>query len=142
MAHRDDVRKQDFLIEMTDAVLSGDQDALHQLTLRYDVSADEVIAFDDLIRRLEMAYDEAVVPTAAFKRDLKTELLGSPSPSTLLERLRNLPPRLQIAAGIALLAAMTLLGRRRLGAEFTRLLQQWRTVSAQRDSAEVKVSAQ
>jgi hypothetical protein len=54
-----------------------------------------------------------VQPSRRFVRRLKQDLV-TPEDYNVLTRVRRLPPRVQIAAGIALIAGFMLLSRRRL----------------------------
>ncbi|MEO0562876.1 MAG: hypothetical protein AAF125_12270 [Chloroflexota bacterium] len=116
---------ENFLYTYTDAMLANDDLDAHALAYEYDIPVDEANAYAALLTRLDTSLVD-VQPSKSFKRTLREDLLGKPQLS-LAGRLRNLPPRLQFAAAIALLAAMALLGRRRMSAELGKLVQQLRS---------------
>jgi len=74
----------------------------------------EVESFLQLIQRLHVAL-VGVQPSRRFVQRLRQDLIGQ-SQWNLVNRVRYLPPRVQIAAGIALIAGFILLSRRRLAA--------------------------
>jgi type VI protein secretion system component VasF len=107
---------QDLLSAVTDALLAGDRN-LDAIISRYQVSRPQVEALVTIIRRLHVTLVGAQ-PSQQFVRRLKYDLMGEPAPN-VITRIRRLPPRVQIAAGIALLAGFMLLQRRRMQ-EFAR----------------------
>jgi hypothetical protein len=139
-APQDDKRVQDFLYEATDVMLEHPLD-VSSLAYKHNLAVDEATGYTDMLLRLDASLVD-VQPSKQFRRELRKELLGEPQ-RTVLGRLRNLPPRLQWAAGVALLAAMALLGRKRFSSEIQKLLQQLRSAAPVRDTkaAEVNVSA-
>lgn len=104
-----DVKMQNFLADVTDAMLTGeDLDTVRRRhgMLRHD--HDELVT---LIRQL----DEAMVPhqpSAEFSRRLKADLLDDPKPGVIL-RLRGLPARVQMAAAATVFGGFVLFLRRR-----------------------------
>ena len=131
---------EDFLYAYTDTLLDGPVD-VQALARQYDIPLHEVTEFTSLLDRMDATLVVAA-PAPQFKRDLCAELIGEPTPSWL-GRFRNLPPRLQFTAGVALLAAMALLGRRRFLGELSTGLQQLRDSqrTAEGQPSEAKISA-
>jgi hypothetical protein len=107
------------LSDLTDAIFVGDDPT--RLMSGYDVSADEFNDYTRMVERLDWLFVD-VAPSAHFKRTLRADLMGEPQLG-MFGRLRKLPPRLQWAAAVALLAAAALLGRKRFSAEFRRLTE-------------------
>lgn len=101
----------DLLSAVTDVMLSGDSN-LDAVVRRYSVPRSEVEGFITVIRRLHVAL-VGVQPSRRFVRRLKNDLVGAQS-KNIIDRVRYLPPRVQIAAGIALIAGFILFNRRRL----------------------------
>jgi hypothetical protein len=102
---------QDLLSAVTDALLAGDRN-IDAIISRYQVSRTQVNVLVAIIRRLHVTLVGAQ-PSQQFVRRLKQDLMGEPVPN-VITRIRRLPPRVQIAAGIALLAGFMLLQRRRM----------------------------
>ncbi len=101
---------EDMLSALTDALVgAGDVD---QVARRYGVSRAEVLGFIVLIERLHRAL-VGVKPSHRFAHRLRQDLMGAPR-MNVLARIRKLPPRVQIAASVALVATFLLLARRRL----------------------------
>ena len=106
MTQATEVQMNEILSELTDAIIHdmGDVDAVMG---RYPVdhsAADELMP---LIQRLHVNL-QPVEPSARFSRQLRSELQGAPQRSGLLARLRRLPARVQMAAGLALVAGALL----------------------------------
>lgn len=101
----------DLLWAVTDALLrkDGDVDAVLR---RYDVSRREYDGAVRLISRLHITL-VGVKPSRRFVTRLKAELLGTPRRG-VVGQIRHLPPRVQIAAGMALVIGFMLLARRKL----------------------------
>lgn len=101
----------DLLTAVTDAMLAenGDIDAALR---RYGAARADVEQFIHLINRLHVSL-AGVEPSQRFVRRLRQELIGSDDRS-VLTRVRHLPVRVQVAAGIALVAGFMILSRRRL----------------------------
>jgi hypothetical protein len=135
-----DPKLENFLYAYTDALLDGSANTAI-LAHQHGVSIMDAHSYTVILDRMDGALVVSA-PSTQFKRDLRTQLLGEPTPS-LMGRFRNLPPRLQFAAGIALLAAMALLGRRRFRAEFSALLQQLHENQPHHEAqaSEAKISA-
>jgi hypothetical protein len=102
---------QDLLSAVTDALLAEDRN-IDPIISRYQVSPTQVNVLVAIIRRLHMTMVGAQ-PSQQFVRRLKQDLMGEPVPNVIM-RIRRLPPRVQIAAGIALLAGFMLIQRRRM----------------------------
>lgn len=100
----------EMLSAITDAMLSGQN--IDQVLNRYGVSRRQASAFIAIISGLHKAL-VGVKPSRRFAHRLKQDLMGAPR-MNVISRIRYLPPRVQIAAGIALAAGFMLLARRRL----------------------------
>src|SRR5688572_13187219 len=113
MSHsgQSDVHIQNLLSAITDALLAEDAN-LDQIVEHYNVSRAQVEGAIFLIRRLHQAL-VGVQPSRRYVRRLKQDLVGAPD-TNLINRVRYLPPRVQIAAGVALLAGFMILTRRRM----------------------------
>lgn len=100
------------LTAVTDALLADDGD-LDTLVKQYEVSRGDL----ELIRLIRKLHAEflGVRPSRQFARRLRQDLLTQGQPG-LISRIRFLPARVQIAAGVAVLAGFMLLSRRRLSA--------------------------
>lgn len=99
------------LSALTDALLD-DRGSLDQIISRYNVPRRDAESLVGLIRKLSVVLVR-VRPSRRFVQQLKLELTGA-SQNGVFQRVRFLPPRVQIAAGVALLAGFMLLSRRRL----------------------------
>jgi hypothetical protein len=103
---------QNMLAAYTDAMLAGHDD-MEDIVGYYQVQRQEVEGALGLIRRLHEAFI-FVHPSKRYVRRLRVDLVGEPQPN-VINAIRYLPPRVQIAAGVALLAGgVVLLNRRRL----------------------------
>lgn len=102
---------EDLLSAVTDALLAEESD-LNAIVARYDVPRRDVLGFVQIIRRLHVTL-VGVQPSRRFVRRLKLSLMGAPD-RNVLSRMRHLPARVQIAAGVALVAGFMLLSRRRM----------------------------
>jgi hypothetical protein len=102
---------EDLLSAVTDALLAEDTH-LDAVIARYDVPRSNVDAMVSLIRRLHRTL-VGVNPSPRFVQKLKHDLIGTPE-TGLVARLRYLPARVQIAAGVVAVAGFMLLARRRL----------------------------
>ena len=102
---------ENLLSAVTDALLVSD-DNLDAVIAQYDVSPDTVTRLVNLIRRLHVTF-VGVQPSQRYVQRLKKDLIGVPGKG-VLARVRYLPPRVQIAAGIAVLAGFMLISRRRM----------------------------
>lgn len=99
------------LSAVTESILDEQHD-LERIFARYQVPRAEFDALISVIDRLHRVLVR-VRPSRRFAQQLKLELLDVPNHG-VLQRVRFLPPRVQIAAGVALLAGFMLLSRRRL----------------------------
>jgi hypothetical protein len=120
-----DVQLQNHLAAITDALFAG-RDDIDTLIAKYDANSAELQQYARLINQLDQVF-VPVQPSPRFVRRLGQDLSGADT-SNMLVRVRRLPPRVQIAAGIALLAGFVLLSRRRPGSE--RRAEQHEVVSA------------
>ena len=103
MAHQNtsDVQLENLLSAVTDALLAERSD-IDAIVSQYDVPRGSVDAMISLIRRLHLLL-VGVQPSRRFVRRLKHDLIGSPRQG-VLARVRYLPARVQIAAGVALIS--------------------------------------
>ena len=104
---------ENLLSAVTDALLQEEGD-LEAIIQRYDVPRGEVEGFVGLIRRLHLVM-VGVQPSRRFVRRLKQELIGEGQ--GVIARFRHLPPRVQLAAGVALVAGFMLFQRRRMAVD-------------------------
>ncbi|HLV35923.1 MAG TPA: hypothetical protein VKY59_12440 [Spirillospora sp.] len=105
-----DVQLQNLLTALTDDLLAQNGD-VNSLAERYQISSAEVHSLLELIGQMNQAF-VPVQPSERFVRRLHQDLMGSES-SNVLVRVRKLPPRVQLAAGLALMAGFVFLSRRR-----------------------------
>lgn len=106
-----DLPMQNLLAAVTDALLTDDAQ-IDAIIAQYQLPADQVTGAVNLIRRLHFTL-VGVHPSRKFARRLRQDLVGAPD-RNLINRVRYLPPRVQIAAGVALIAGFMLLSRRRM----------------------------
>jgi hypothetical protein len=107
-----DLELQNLLSAVTDAMLADKNGDIDKIIGHYAVPRTEVDSFVGVIRRLHLTLVGAQ-PSRRFVHRLKTDLMGAPD-RNVVARIRYLPPRVQIAAGIALVAGFMLLSRRRM----------------------------
>lgn len=101
---------QNLLDAVTEAILNDEQD-LDIIVSRYAVPRAEVEGLINVIKRLHIVL-VGVRPSRRFAQRLRQELMGQHQ-RNVINRLRYLPPRVQIAGGIVLVAGFMLLSRRR-----------------------------
>ncbi|MCC6802740.1 MAG: hypothetical protein IT319_07630 [Anaerolineae bacterium] len=101
---------QNLLDAVTEAIINDGQD-LDAIVQRYSVPRAEVEGLINVIRRLHVVL-VGVRPSRRFAQRLRQELMGQHQ-RNVINRLRYLPPRVQIAGGIVLVAGFMLLSRRR-----------------------------
>ena len=101
---------QNLLDAMTEAILNEEQD-LESIVHRYAVPRADVEGLINVVRRLHIVL-VGVRPSRRFAQRLRQDLMGQQQ-RNVINRLRYLPPRVQIAAGIALVAGFMLISRRR-----------------------------
>lgn len=106
-----DANMDDLLSALTDALLAGDDD-VNAIVNQYNVPRSNVNTFLGLIRRLHLSLT-GVQPSQKFVTTLKQDLLNGEKRG-LVSRVRYLPARVQIAAGVVAVAGFMLLSRRRL----------------------------
>jgi hypothetical protein len=109
MPNLSDTQMQNLLAAITDERLAGSD--ISKLLNRHPVDAEELAALIQLIDQLDTVMIP-VQPSRSFVRRLRQDLIGVENPNVLV-RVRRLPPRVQIAAGIALVAGFMFLSRRR-----------------------------
>ena len=105
-----DVQLQNLLATLTDDLLAANGD-VNALAERYQISSAEVHSLLELIDHMNQTF-VPVQPSERFVRRLHQDLMGGES-SNVLVRVRKLPPRVQLAAGLALMAGFVFLSRRR-----------------------------
>jgi hypothetical protein len=111
MPNTDDMQIENLLSAVTDALLAENSN-LDAISRQYQVPRSEVDSFVRVINRLHLVL-VGVQPSRRFVRRLKQDLIGVPN-RNVFSRVRHLPPRVQIAAGIALVAGFMFLSRRRM----------------------------
>lgn len=112
MQNKRDEQIQNMLAAYTDAILA-DHDDVEDIVGFYQIPREDVEGVLGLIRRLREAFIY-VHPSKRYVRRLRVDLVGEPQPN-VINAIRYLPPRVQIAAGVALLAGgVMLLNRRRV----------------------------
>jgi hypothetical protein len=105
------VQLENLLSAVTDALLAGSQD-VDAVLRRYDVPRQRVEGLVTLVRRLHMTLT-GVEPSRRFVQRLRSDLMGTQQQG-LIARVRYLPPRVQIAAGVMAVVGFMLLVRGRL----------------------------
>ena len=106
-----DTELENLLSAVTDALLANQPGSVDGIVGRYAVPRHEIDGLVSIIRRLHVTLVGAQ-PSQRFVKRLRNDLVGSNR--NLVARIRYLPPRVQIAAGIALVAGFIILNRRRL----------------------------
>jgi len=103
---------ENLLSAVTDALLAEQSD-INAIIRRYDVKRANVDSFVAVIRRMHVVMVRQE-PSEKFVRRLKQDLVGRNQ--GMVARVRYLPARVQLAAGVALLAGsgVMLLIRRRV----------------------------
>jgi hypothetical protein len=107
-----DVQVQNLLAAVTDALLEDDS-TLDELIAQHQVTSVSAQGLLRLVNRLYQVFIP-VQPSPRFVRRLRQDLMGQQN-SNVLVQVRRLPPRVQIAAGLALVAGFVILSRRRPG---------------------------
>ena len=107
-----DVQLQNILAAVTGALLEDDA-TLDELIEQHHVTSTSARSLLQLVNRLYLTFTP-VQPSTRFVRRLRQDLVG-PENANVLGRVRRLPPRVQIAAGLALVAGFVILSRRRPG---------------------------
>jgi len=100
---------ENLLTAVTEAILHEEQD-LETIVSRYSVPRSELEGLINTIQHLHVAL-VGVRPSRRFAQRLRQELMGQQQRG-VINRLRYLPPRVQIAGGIVLIAGFMLLSRR------------------------------
>jgi hypothetical protein len=124
----DELELQNLLTAVTDALLADNKADLDTIVGRYAVPRAEVEGFVGLIRNLHTVL-VGQAPSKRFVRRLKVDLVGMDN-RNVVARVRHLPPRVQLAAGVALVITFMLISRRRLLEE------------ARREKAEIALQAE
>lgn len=112
-----EVRLENLLAAVTDAMLA-DESELDGIFERYAIPRVEVEDLLGIIQRLRVTL-VGVRPGRRYVARLKHDLVGQAEQRNVIDRWRTLPPRVQIAAMLALAAGFVLLSRR---AAFGRLV--------------------
>jgi hypothetical protein len=101
--------QEDLFDALTRAVLAGQRD-LDAVAGSYSASS----SVWSWLRLIELLHNTLVPerPSRRYVSQLRQELMGQPL--TVIDRVRYLPPRVQIAAGIALVAGFALIARSRV----------------------------
>ena len=107
-----DHHMQNLLAAVTEALMADDGDDLDTIVSQYAVPRTEVEGFISIIQRLHHTLVGAA-PSRRFVGRLKRDLIGNHRQG-VVARIRYLPPRVQIAAGAALVAGFMLLTWRRM----------------------------
>lgn len=107
-----DHHMQNLLAAVTEALMAEDGDDLDTIISQYAVPRTEVEGFIGIIQRLHLTLVGAA-PSRRFVGRLKRDLIGNHRQG-VVARIRYLPPRVQIAAGAALVAGFMLLTWRRM----------------------------
>ncbi len=111
-----DTHFQDLLSAVSDSILADENDgSIDLIFARYDIARSEIEPFITIIRQLRVSLI-GVRPSPRFAQRLRAELIGT-SQWGVLGRVRYLPPRVQLMAGVMILASFMLLSRRRLRGE-------------------------
>ena len=100
---------QNLLAAVTEAIINDEQD-LETIINRYAVPRADVEGLISTIKHLHIVLI-GVRPSRRFAQRLRQELMGQRQRG-VISRLRYLPPRVQIAGGIVLIAGFMLLSRR------------------------------
>lgn len=114
MTYTPDERPQpmeDLLSALTDAIIADDS-TFDGIFSRYGVPRRDVENLVHIVRRLHVVL-VGVRPSRRFVNRLQTELMGQQQVG-MIGRIRYLPPRVQIAAMVAVIAGFMLLSRRRI----------------------------
>jgi hypothetical protein len=109
MQNSEQPQMSDMLVTVTDTLLAGKN--VDSVLNAYGVTRKQVASYLSLIVGLKKAL-VSVQPSRRFSHRLKQDLMGAPR-MNVITRIRYLPPRVQIAAGVALMAGFLLLLRRR-----------------------------
>ncbi len=105
---------QNLLAAVTEAIINDEQD-LDTIVSRYAVPRADLVGLINMIQRLHVVL-VGVRPSRRFAQRLRQELMGQEQ-RNVINRLRYLPPRVQIAGGIVLVAGFMLLSRRRFSGD-------------------------
>ncbi len=111
MSQSNEFHLETLLDNLTDAILSSESHDLSKLLEQVDLPKDKINGLLDLICQLKNTLI-ANQPSDQFVQELKHELVGHRK--TILAHVRYLPGRVQIAAGLAVVAGFILITRRRL----------------------------
>lgn len=106
----DNARSESFLTALTDALLAGGADT-PALAARHGIAPAQAAEYARVAAALQAAL-VPVQPSRRFVRLLRQDLIG-PEDSGVVASVRSLPPRVRLAAGLALLAGFALLILRR-----------------------------
>jgi hypothetical protein len=107
-----DTQLEKLLSAVTDAMLADKKANVDAIIGQYDVPRADVDNLVSLIQRLHMTMI-GVQPSRRFVRRLKHDLVGQQR-RDVIATVRYLPPRVQIAAGVAFVLGFMLLSRRQM----------------------------
>lgn len=110
----DDFRLEDFLSAVTDALQQGDATDIDHIAARYQLNGDDARSLVNVIRRLNQ-HLMPMRPSDRFVARLRADLTSSNN--GLVQRVRNLPPRVQFAAGAITVAGLLYIAQRRFFGE-------------------------
>lgn len=110
ISHPDDVRTESFVAALTDALLAGRAD-VQALAAQYGVMPAQAESYAHTVGALQAVF-VPVRPSRRFTRRLRQDLIG-PENASVVASVRRLPPRVRLAAGLALLAGFVLIFLRR-----------------------------
>ena len=116
-----DVQIQNLLTSVTNALLAGEAN-INQLAAQLDDAPAEVRSLMHVIGKLDHAFI-SVQPSPRFVKRLHDDLTGMDN-RNMLVRVRRLPPRVHLAAGLALVAGFVILSRRRAGSDPVQEIQE------------------
>lgn len=102
-------RLEDFLSAVTDALQQGDTD-IDQIAKRHRLGREDVGSLVNVIQRLNQ-HLVMVQPSERFMARLRGDLMNGER--GLMQRMRNLPPRVHIAAGAITVAGILYIAQRR-----------------------------
>lgn len=103
------MKLENLLAAVTEAILNDERD-LDTIIAQYAVPRSEVEGLINVIKSLHIVLI-GVRPSHRFAQRLRQDLMGQHQ-RNVINRLRYLPPRVQIAGGIVLIAGFMLLSRR------------------------------
>lgn len=107
----------DLLNALTDAIFNEQDNLVDTLFDQYNIPKGSLGNMIELIHHIKGLF-APTDPSEEYIRALKQELIGAED--TLISRMRYLPARVQVAAGLAVIAGFLLITRRRLTSDTLR----------------------